>query len=403
MIRRAKPVRGRVALFGAVLASLVAMSAMAAAAQAAEWTINGGPMEAYGLSSETVSGSGGPTTISAPTLGVKVSCTSESDTSTLTLEGKSTDTLTLSGCTVTEPSNCILSSSSIVMTAAGSVVESGGSLYRKLVGANGIQQFGSIKLNECAYAGSYPITGSFTEGVLGSNLVSQKLSFSSAAGTVLKLGGSNTATITGGTTQQLSGPRSGSGWGAMINPPPSQWWKVNGSLLKGSSAVTASGGSSVIDIPAIGFKIGCSGTGFVSAAITNGVSAAESSGRLNLTGCAVIEPVGCTVGKTITTESLSGSLKLVKSTVYEVWKPISGTLIKLTIGGCAISGSYAITGSFAGRDPLIGTERTDQELEFSSAIDSAAGVGLTMGPWGKVTITGGVHRTLSSGLPWGTA
>jgi hypothetical protein len=72
----------------------------AACAQADEWTIEQDTLAGLGIAKETTSSTGGAFELSVPKLSLTIKCTSESGTGTVTEEAQDSDSMTLSGCSV---------------------------------------------------------------------------------------------------------------------------------------------------------------------------------------------------------------------------------------------------------------------------------------------------------------
>jgi len=162
-------------------------------------------------------------------------------------------------------------------------------------------------------------------------------------------------------------------------------WYVNGAKLTGSENVKTSGSNMKLEIEGVA-TIKCStmtGTGLITAPRSD-------SGSISFTGCEVVglssvcsvHGVGNAVG-TITPGALATELKLVApSTVYDVFKPASGTtFVEIVIEGasCSVANTYPITGEVAGLGEPLGTEKVEQPLTFSKAISTAAGTALKAG------------------------
>lgn len=144
-------------LGGALLASLALGLTTTAAASAHEFLIEGAPV----TTPTKVEGVGGVFTLvskSGPTE-IIVECTKNTLKGTIEAAGKSGNTLTFAGCTVTKPKAC-----KIVEPLKFNTVN-------KLLGEPVAYEFGpegeskrlfNIIYTDCSLEGSYPITGSFT-------------------------------------------------------------------------------------------------------------------------------------------------------------------------------------------------------------------------------------------------
>jgi hypothetical protein len=186
----------------------------------------------------------------------------------------------------------------------------------------------------------------------------------------------------------------------------SQWY-INGSKLASGSSETVTcaktGTEPIILSTTIGggaITIRSTNVECVESKITQTGTMAEDSGKLRFIGVSVVEPAGCSVAATLTTEALKTHLEMDGTTTYDRFEPAAGPtekFITLKITKCAFEGSYPIKGYVRGRSNPTGTAAVIQPLTFDSS--SAAVSGLTIGGNG-VTFTGTFANTLSSGLSW---
>jgi hypothetical protein len=110
----------------------------------------------------------------------------------------------------------------------------------------------------------------------------------------------------------------------------------------------------------------------------------------------VVKPVGCSTNATLTTALLSTQVYMEGTTSYDRFAPTSGTtFVNVPLSGCAAAGSYPVKGTDFGRSPnATGVESAHQKLEFSGAINTTAGGGLTLGTE-AATLSGEAENTLS--------
>jgi hypothetical protein len=129
---------------------------------------------------------------------------------------------------------------------------------------------------------------------------------------------------------------------------------------------------------------------------------AEDAGRLNFTGVTVMKPAGCSVtGGEVTTEPLSTRLEMDSAgggTTYDRFEPTAGATGKfasIKIAGCAIAGTYPVTGVTYGKATNeTGVLATNQPLVFNATTN---GFGTLMLAGKPATITGEANNELVSG------
>jgi hypothetical protein len=184
-------------------------------------------------------------------------------------------------------------------------------------------------------------------------------------------------------------------------------WYVNGSLLSGSTAVNAKNNgeltltSTVLGSP---FKLKAKGLSCSGCTISN--PGAKSAGKLVFTEVSVVEPSGCKVASTLTTNALVDEVIMdpsnVAGPVFDKFSPAEGTgFITIKVEGCAAAGSYKVNGTATGQSPYAtGVEKAEQPLAFGSTQQTTGGGALTLGS-NAATLTGEAINTLAAGGVFG--
>jgi hypothetical protein len=179
-------------------------------------------------------------------------------------------------------------------------------------------------------------------------------------------------------------------------------WVVGGAKLSGSKTVTCAKATGAANFVLAGKVLGtpvelqATGVECVESTISNPGEFAVDAGKLKFTGVTVTNPVGCSTTSTLTTAALSTQVYMEGTTSYDRFAPTSGTtFVNVPLTGCAAAGSYPVKGTDFGRSPnLTGVEKEHQKLEFSGAINTTAGGGLTLGTE-AATLSGEAENTLS--------
>jgi hypothetical protein len=126
------------------------------------------------------------------------------------------------------------------------------------------------------------------------------------------------------------------------------------------------------EIAGIPVEIKCEtygGTKTVSNFEEEGVMGFKGEGKMQFSGCTVSKPAGCSI-KSFETVTLSESSEDLKEVQRTLFAPKEGTkLATLTLSGCALEGSYTISGKLRSQTANIHTE------EFSSTSGSEATLG----------------------------
>jgi len=129
-------------------------------------------------------------------------------------------------------------------------------------------------------------------------------------------------------------------------------------------------------------KLKATATECPGAVIFNESSKAKATGKIKFTGVTVVEPAGCSVvGGEVETEPLKGQIYMKGTKVLFMFSPVSGEIFaEPEIAGCAIAGGYPTKGVVFGESTnATNFEAEEQFLNFSAAINSAAGGSLTFG------------------------
>lgn len=145
-------------------------------------------------------------------------------------------------------------------------------------------------------------------------------------------------------------------------------WSIEGKALSGSESISSEATETFkLEVPARGLTIQCTEQSTVEGKIT---SPRADSGKISFNNCSVVGAPTCKVTQPITTVPLVTELKLSGTTVYDTFKPASGTTFTtITISGCAAAGSFPITGQTCGKATnALGVQAVKQQLEFSKAI-----------------------------------
>jgi hypothetical protein len=183
-----------------------------------EWRIEGKTMAERGLGEEDLSASGGPITLAGTVAGspLKFTCSTTSGSGKAFKGGGGEAALSLSSCSVAEPSSCQIGEPVRLRVAAMPMLFA--AIHNERLEPYGAT-FGSVGVENCASEGFYPVKGSFTgRGQLASaETVSQPREFStlidqSTGSAGLTIGG-NAATVSGSLGLSLAGANAGRPWG----------------------------------------------------------------------------------------------------------------------------------------------------------------------------------------------
>lgn len=386
MNTRPRSTRPRLPLLTALaVVALVLVGVMASTAQAFEWHVGGQTLVERGAASETTASSGSSLEISSTVLGeeTKMSC-SAATSGEITKSGSGRDTITLSSCAFSKPSPKCEIKGPVALSGQFETVEAGGNLYRKYVPVNG-EYFAKVPIVNCVIESTPRLTGSFAAlpDQSGKELESQPLTFSApinaSAGAALNLG-PQTASMSGSVSQRLTGTLGSHGWGWRIARGPS-WghsdnhtWTVGGtSIGSGSKEILSRGGPVTVSFKVLSQNVSftCSGLNLGQATIGSG---GTGTAKPEMTGCAITQPAGCSVPKTITMESLTTTIVEAGGESYVLFQPPGGTDFKLPITGCGfLEATWTFSGSFAALIEPKGIEKVSQPFAFSAAATTAAG------------------------------
>jgi hypothetical protein len=198
-------------------------------------------------------------------------------------------------------------------------------------------------------------------------------------------------------------------------------WTVGGKAITSSQAIAETAlltkvnpeekqASSTLTVPKLGITLTCT-----SLKVTGGQITPTNTGSatgLDFAGCIVasapnvcqVHSVGAAVGS-INTLSLAAELKTVTGKgTFAVFKPTGATFVEIVIEKiptktCAVSGTYAVTGS-AALKVATGTSATFLEGTANEEIQTAAGVELLFGSKPAV-LDAKVDLALASDANWG--
>jgi hypothetical protein len=202
-----------------------------------------------------------------------------------------------------------------------------------------------------------------------------------------------------------------------------QWYVKNVTLPVGTSKAVkchiATGGTFVLtgeigETTKTAVEIKATGIDCLNATISNsttsGVTVGTDAGELQFTGVTVVKPANCSVeGGTITTKPLKSELyseSTETNTVYDKFEPVTvgGNFATIPITGasCSVAGNRVVKGSVFGRATnKKGVMALEQPLNFSSAIDTAAGSALTFAA-NPAHLTGSVVNELNPAEEFGS-
>jgi hypothetical protein len=186
------------------------------------------------------------------------------------------------------------------------------------------------------------------------------------------------------------------------------WYTGSGTLLSGSATLSASASGATTIVTAISgvpIEIQATSVSCVGCSISNSPGA-HGTGKLRLSGltlvhpsppCGVTDPIE-TAALTFEADWMEGTSALVKIV------PTSGsTVFSFTITGPPATcpdGTFPIKGLVFGKTTnATGTQAANQTIQFSSAINSAAGGGLAAG--GTVATLTGADILSIGGTPFG--
>jgi|SRR5579875_1046912 len=148
-------------------------------------------------------------------------------------------------------------------------------------------------------------------------------------------------------------------------------WYINGSKFTGEESIEGNQtGTSTLEMTISGIKtkISCTaatGTGKIKE------SNKDTSSAIKFTGCTVAEPSGCKTTSEIKTTATKTELEVEGEKVFDKYTPESGeTFTTIPIEGCAVEGSYKVTGSARCEIQSPKTEAVEKECAFSSSTGS---------------------------------
>lgn len=152
-----------------------------------------------------------------------------------------------------------------------------------------------------------------------------------------------------------------------------------------------------ISSPSLGIKVRCTGLGgggtFKNIEVVGEQKVEGKEVVFELSGCTVVEPVGCSVPSTLKFEQLNAISEVAGEVDKIKFTPATGeTIATIKLSGCAAAGSYKLKGTATARVQAA----SRPSLEFSSTSSS-----LTLGA-NSATLTGLFHwATFSDGVTIG--
>lgn len=183
------------------------------------------------------------------------------------------------------------------------------------------------------------------------------------------------------------------------------YWLVKGATPSPSASVKCSKASEKISLKGTiaGVSTSITATGVecptgskIENATVEQAEMAIGSGTLKLTGVTLMEPAGCGIAETITTESLATKLEMDGESIYDRIAPATGTrLASFKITGCAIAGTYPLTGFVRGLlANKTGVEKANQVIKFNSTSNAFSELKLA---GNTATLEGETNNELVSG------
>ncbi len=371
--------------------------------QNVEWWVEGKTLAGLGLSEESLTGSGGQVVVDSKVLGqpFHMTCTNNATSGKILQGGGAEASFELTGCAVSTPSGCTVTTPLKLATHVDPLIRPGGSVYERFTPASGTS-YATMKISGCAAAASYPLKGALVARPDRSKgpQVNQAREFSAAISEATEgsfLVGNAPATLSGSLNESLGGANKGKIWGISGDEPRPQEWLVEGTTMaaRGLSqeSVAGSGGPITLSGKLLGQAFEMSCTPSSSGSILKG---GGGEGSLTLSGCAVAKPSSaCTVPASIVLAAKSELFFQLGHVLYERFRPASGTsFASFAVSKCAVAGTYPLKGLFAAQiDSSLG-EAVERPRGFSLAINEAAASGLVLGV-NAASLTGSLKYHLS--------
>jgi len=118
-------------------------------------------------------------------------------------------------------------------------------------------------------------------------------------------------------------------------------------------------------------EIKCETVSSTNATFTIGTSN-DNAEHIEFSKCKVVKPAACTVSEPIKTVEVNTTLEEEKGIVFDKFVPAAGTkFTEITIGSCAIKGTYEVTGTARAEIPHATEFKKSHELVFNSGTGSA--------------------------------
>jgi hypothetical protein len=155
--------------------------------------------------------------------------------------------------------------------------------------------------------------------------------------------------------------------------------------------------------------VGCVIDNTTAAESGNAKDTATLMGKLKFEEVSVSEPAGCSTTTTIETKELTAELGMnaagTKTTLEffpTLGKTTSFALVELSGSGCAISGTYKVTGTVYGESVnATNVFAKGQKVKVSKAIQESAGTATSLSfGTNPAILTGELEGTLESGAEW---
>ena len=183
---------------------------------------------------------------------------------------------------------------------------------------------------------------------------------------------------------------------------------TSGTLLTGSATLSASAsGATTIATMISGepVEIQASSVSCVGCSISNSPAGAHGTGKLRFSGLTVVHPSpGCNVTDPIETAALTFEADWMEGTSALVrivpTSGSTGTFLSFTLSGSCWNGTFPVKGNVFGKTTAAtGTQTSNQTIQFTAAINSAAGGGLAAG--GNAATLTGTDVLSTGGTPFG--
>jgi hypothetical protein len=158
-------------------------------------------------------------------------------------------------------------------------------------------------------------------------------------------------------------------------------WYVEETKLSGSSSLEIGepeGEKIELQTTILGTKFLMTASGATCSGCTASNPGADVSVTFQFTGLKIDAPTGCSVASSVTTNALSGFLMMDPSggtTTFVLFQPVisGGSWFTFTVSGCALAGSYKVTGTLTCETSPTGTAVVKQPLKCNAASQTTGG------------------------------